>query len=172
MPELDLNWLRHLKRCELAKKQLTKATDSDLERMIQSFEGSLGSPDSSAFRQHTNSSQNGFQNVTGAQNIYELVHNIAIEWTKLEQRFDRYPAPSDCQIIAFNYDSGLSNLVKAALKIDDIVNGVNALDRNRNPVIQASIQQLQKINSDHAQSVDESFRSADNGVQKVCDAYG
>ena len=170
IPQFDLDWLEHLQRCELAKRSLTKATNQRLEQFLQQFQGLLGNPNSSAFRQHTHAAE-GDQNVAGSRNINLLIHNIALQWTQLQQRFDSQVPPQDCQAIATDYDAGLAGLVKTALRIDDILNGVNAVDRDRNPVIQASVQKLERINATHSLSVDQNFRNADSAVQNVCDSY-
>lgn len=153
MPDDVRAWLEHLERIEkkrvaLAQKQLAGAT-SVLRGLVESARSSAdeGSGTESLERPSIRSS----------------VDNVRAPWTALADEFTSMRPPPGCSEIAGNYEQTLREVSAHVVEIIELSESATT-----NP---NAIESLLSLLDSNDKVIDTPAGKADEGVQKICDAY-
>jgi hypothetical protein len=170
MPDDVKQWLDHLQETEKRKVALTNQQLSEFTAMATEMQTGVGSAaqvqqleDPDAPSKTTTPQNDSFQ---------DLVSNAKPAWYHLNDFFLSVPAPPECQAIQQSYSRGLSQMGDQMGDLAGIVNGVNPMSTSVRDDAAKSEDEAKEIGTDHPKSIDDSFQSALDGVDKECGKYG
>lgn len=161
MPDDVRAWLEHLERIEkkrvaLAQKQLAQVLVMGTQIKGAGIADVLGGM--------LNDEGGEVQKPPELEKAEATVADVRKPWAELADEFATVPPPSGCQEVAGNYDQTLRETGATIGDIQDVL--TNAMG---DP--QGAIEKLQGIRGSHMGAIDSAAGKADEGVQKICDAY-